>query len=104
MRGSIYTFTIAASKINKQNTSGKPLLKYAIADPILGEIQMYKSELDFSKKSPKVEQIKMQNILCIWGPSGRSEMKNNGVDHSMEINFRNETILLLGAHEKTQLD
>ena len=29
-------------------------------------------------------------------------MNKNGVQHSIELNFLNETILLLGAHERTQ--
>ena len=46
----------------------------------------------------------MMNIICIWGPSGRQEMTKNGVEHSLEINFINETILLMGAHDRAQVD
>jgi hypothetical protein len=70
-------------------------------DPILGEITLYKSEQDYRSHNLKqAEYIKMVNIMCIWGPSGRQEMMKNGIAFSLEINFQNETILMMGAHDR----
>ena len=46
--------------------------------------------------------IKMKQVMCAWGPSGRSNMTKYGIVNSIELNFLNESILMLGAYEKSQ--
>ena len=46
--------------------------------------------------------IKMQQVMCAWGPSGRSDMTKYGIGNSIELNFLNESIMMLGAYEKSQ--
>ena len=41
--------------------------------------------------------------MCAWGPSGRSDMTKFGIENSIELNFLNESIMMLGAYEKIQM-
>lgn len=44
--------------------------------------------------------LQLKQVVCAWGPSGRIEMRKHDVGASIELNFYDETIVLLGAHEK----
>lgn len=46
----------------------------------------------------------MRQIVCVWGPSARIEMRKHEISAAIEVNFYDESILLLGAHEKDQVN
>jgi hypothetical protein len=46
--------------------------------------------------------IKLQHVLCAWGPSSREEMKKAKLQ-SIELSFANESVLLLGAYDPDQI-
>lgn len=48
--------------------------------------------------------FKLKDVVCAWGPCDRIEMHKHDIGASIELNFYNESILLLGAHEKDQVN
>ena len=97
-------FDAKTGKQKKQKTSSVDL-KYFVIDPVNGELATYRSEKEYaSSKTAKGVLLKFSQILAIWGPSERSEMKKKKVVASVEISFYNESILLLGAYDKRQVE
>mmetsp|Transcript_33508 Transcript_33508/g.44151 ORF Transcript_33508/g.44151 Transcript_33508/m.44151 type:complete len:120 (-) Transcript_33508:1855-2214(-) len=80
---------------------GKPSLRFAVLDPILGDLKVFKTASDFRNQKMKQAQTYFLNkVVCAWGPSGRIEMRKHEIEVAIELNFYDESILLLGAHEK----
>ena len=109
VRGQLYSLSIFANDQKDQKT-GKllsfdnkktPALKYFVLDPLSGDIGCFRKEADYkASRSDRAVFIKLQHMLCVWGPSNREEMKKANL-HSIELSFANESVLLLGAYDQT---
>ena len=74
-------------------------------DPIKGELIIFKKAADYaSNKLKAAECFKLRQVVCAWGPSSRAEMRKLEIQASIELNLYDESILLLGAHEKDQVN
>ena len=81
--------------------AGKPGLRFAVLDPIIGDLKVFKNPSDYRNQKTKQAQIlHLSEVVCAWGPSGRIEMRKHDIEAAIELNFLNESIVLLGAHEK----
>ena len=90
--------------ISRPSTDPKPQLKYFVLDPVHGDIVVFQRKEDYVESQVKSASfIKMKQIMCAWGPSGRSDMAKHGIENSIELNFLNESIMLLGAFDKAQM-
>lgn len=102
VKGQLFSMSIFPKETanpGKNKTTSAPSMKYFVLDPLHGDIGCFKKESDYkSTRSEKAVFIKLQHVLCIWGPSKRDEMRNVGL-HSIEMSFANESTLLLGAYE-----
>jgi hypothetical protein len=90
IRGQLYSFLISPAQNKKAGfVKGTPKLKYVVLDPTRGDIVLYKTEQDFLNQTNlnNTDFVKLSSVMCAWGPSGRLEMKKNGVDRSIELNF-----------------
>lgn len=83
----------------------KPQLKYFVLDPVHGELIVFKTKDEYlDSQVDKAMFIKMAQVMCAWGPSGRSDMAKYGISNTIELNFINNSILMLGAYDKNQAD
>ena len=83
--------------------NAKPQLKYFVLDPVHGELITFPNKEDYLDSQVKSAMfIKMKQVMCAWGPSGRSDMTKFGIKNSIELNFLNESILMLGSYEESQ--
>ena len=96
--GQLFTLQLVPKK-----KPGKPSLRFAVLDPIQGEFVIYKTAKDYTKgvkAAAKAPTFNMRQVLCAWGPSGRIEMRKHEIQQAIELNFYDESILMLGAHVK----
>ena len=94
--GELYTLQFLPKK-----KLGKPTLRFAVLDPIQGDLTIFKKPSDYHNAKLKQAQVfKMRQVVCVWGPSARIEMRKHEIGSAIEINFYDESILLLGAHDK----
>jgi hypothetical protein len=105
VKGQLYSMSIFP-KEQLDATTGKPIgkkqsptIKYFVLDPINGDVICFRKESDYQAAlSDKAVFIKLQHVLCAWGPSSRDEMKKANLN-SIELSFANESVLLLGAYD-----
>ena len=91
--------------ISRPSADPKPALKYFVLDPVHGDIIVFPKKEEYLESQVKSAMfIKMKQIVCAWGPSGRSDMARHGIENSIELNFLNESIMLLGAYDKAQMN
>ena len=113
VKGYMYTTSLRApivdrktgKLISRPSADPKPALKYFVLDPVHGDIIVFPKKEEYLESQVKSAMfIKMKQIVCAWGPSGRSDMVRHGIENSIELNFLNESIMLLGAYDKAQMN